>query len=59
MFELARQWGYIEETAPNPASRIQMNAEVKRSRYLSADEAILFAAALKEEPNLYTRWTWT
>lgn len=38
MFELAEQWGYVDEGAPNPAAKIEKYKERSRSRWLSAEE---------------------
>jgi integrase len=53
MFNKATSWGY--DISGNPAKGIQENREVKRDRWLRAEEIQRFAEALESEPNLYAR----
>ncbi len=55
MFELARQWGFIEEHAPNPAQRIDKFKEEKRDRWLNREELPRLARAIDRDPNVYVR----
>ncbi len=55
MFELARDWGYIEESALNPAKRIQPFPEAKRERWVSVEELPRLVDAISKEPNEYIR----
>jgi integrase len=48
MFQLARRWRWRSD---NPAAHIERNPEVKRKRYLSADELAALLKALAEFPN--------
>ncbi len=47
MLNLAMQWGWIDK---NPASGIEMNAEVKRDRYLNREEMSRLKDALATHP---------
>jgi integrase len=55
MLELARDWGHIEESAPNPAKRIQPFTEIKRERWVSKEELPRLVRAISNEPNEYIR----
>lgn len=55
MFELAKVWGYLEETHINPAKRIDAFKEVKRDRWVKPDELPRLAKAINSERNLYGR----
>lgn len=55
MLTLAKQWGYLEEAHPNPATGVQKNPETKRDRFMSMEELPRFIEALKQEPNIYVR----
>jgi integrase len=48
MFDLAIRWGMRGD---NPARHIERNVEVKRKRYMSADELARLTAALAAHPN--------
>ena len=48
MFKLAIRWGM---RADNPASAVEMNTELARKRYMSADELARLTAALPKHPN--------
>ena len=52
VFELARSWGLLEETAPNPARGIQKFREEKRKRWLRHDELPALGEAIDQEPNV-------
>jgi len=55
MFALAKQWGYLEESAPNPARTIQKFKEEKRDRWVTVEELPRLAKAIEEENNFYAR----
>jgi len=55
MFNLAYVWGYMEETAPNPATRLERFKEEKRDRWVSPDELPALAKAIDEQENLYVK----
>lgn len=56
MFNLAKEWGYLAETAPNPAKGVKrVFKEVKRRRFVTPDEMPRLAAAIELEPNPYIR----
>ncbi len=55
MFALAKQWGYLEESAPNPARNIQKFKEEKRDRWITVEELPRLAKAIEEEQNFYAR----
>lgn len=55
MYELARLWGFLDEDYPNPARRIQAFREIKRDRFVKAEEMPALAAAIAEEPSPYVQ----
>ncbi|MBI3247307.1 MAG: site-specific integrase [Deltaproteobacteria bacterium] len=55
MFELARRWGFLPETAANPARGIDKFQEKKRDRWVTPEELPRLAAAIAQTPNLYIR----
>ncbi|MBZ0252679.1 MAG: tyrosine-type recombinase/integrase [Candidatus Methylomirabilis sp.] len=55
MFGLARQWGYLDETAPNPASGIAAFPEEKRDRWIRPEELPRLAQAIDAEADPYVR----
>jgi integrase len=55
MFELARRWAFLPETAANPARGIDKFKEKKRDRWVTPEELPKLAAAIAREPNLYIR----
>lgn len=55
MFELARRWGFVPETAANPAHGIDKFKEHKRDRWVTHEELPRVTAAIATEPNLYVR----
>ncbi len=55
MFELAGQWGFIEEGSPNPAHKIEKFKEDKRDRWLTQEELPQLAEAIDRDPNTYVR----
>jgi integrase len=50
MFSLAERWGWIPKGS-NPAQGIERNQEVKRHRYLAADELERLTEALAKHPD--------
>jgi integrase len=56
MFELARIWGVIEETATNPARGIQRFKEKSRDRYVTHEELPRLMQAIDQDPNIYARY---
>lgn len=55
MLNKARLWGLLDETAPNPAERVQLNKERSRDRWVQKDELPHLVAAIDAEENLYVR----
>ena len=55
MFELARLWGIVEEDHPNPGRRIEAFHEVKRERWVTAEEMPRLGQAIQDEPNVFVR----
>lgn len=56
MFELAIEWGILEEMRFNPAQRIKKFKEAKRDRYVKIDEMPKLMQALQKEENTYARY---
>lgn len=48
MYETALRWGYLPESAINPATRIERHREKARQRYLTSAEVARLGQALKE-----------
>jgi len=55
MFELAREWGFLEENAGNPARGIKKFPEKIRDRYLKERELPALAQSIEQEPNIHIR----
>jgi integrase len=55
MFELARRWGFLPETAANPARGIDKFKEQKRDRWVTPEELPRLATVIAQYPNLYVR----
>jgi len=55
MYEMAKQWGFIEEHAPNPAQKIDKFKEEKRDRWLTQKELPRLAKAIDRDPNVFVR----
>jgi integrase len=55
IFELAKSWGFYPEDAPNPVRRIEKFPEVKRERFVSAEEMPRLVAAIDQEESPYMR----
>lgn len=51
MFDLAGQWSFVDEQAPNPAKNIRLFKEVKRDRWLKPTELPQLAEAIDQEAN--------
>jgi integrase len=56
MCELARIWGFVDETAINPVRRITRFREEKRERFITPQELPRLAEAIDNEPNLFARY---
>ena len=56
MCELARIWGFVDETAINPARGITRFREKKRERFITPQELPRLAEAIDNEPNLFARY---
>ncbi len=56
MCELARIWGFVDESAINPARGITRFREHKRDRYITPQELPRLAEAIDNEPNLFARY---
>jgi integrase len=55
MFELAKQWGFLEENASNPAKGIKAFKEEKRDRWVTPEELPKLTQAIDREENFYAR----
>jgi len=55
IFELAKSWGFYPEDAPNPVRRIEKFPEVKRERFVSAEEMPRLVAAIDREDTPYIK----
>lgn len=56
MFNKARrEYGFLDETAPNPADAIERFPEVKRRRFVTKDEMPKLAKAIVEEQNVFAQ----
>lgn len=55
MFALAKQWGMLSETDPNPAKGIDFYKMKKRDRWVSPKELPELAKAIGQETNVYVR----
>jgi integrase len=55
MFDLAIQWGFLEESHPNPAKNIRLFKEEKRDRWVKPTELPQLAQAIDLEPNRVAR----
>jgi len=55
MYELATQWGYLEESYPNPARKIKPFRETKRDRFVTSEELPRLARAIDAELSPYIR----
>jgi hypothetical protein len=55
IFELARRWGFIPETAANLARSIDKFKEEKRDRWVTPAELLRLAAAIAQHPNRYVQ----
>lgn len=55
MFSLARRWGFVDETAVNPAREIDHYKELKRDRWVTPQELPRLMQAIGEDPNYYAR----
>ncbi len=51
IFELAGQWGFVDEMSPNPAKNIRLFKEEKRDRWLKPTEVPLLIEAIDQESN--------
>jgi integrase len=55
MLNLARQWGFVDEGWPNPATGIPMHPEQSRDRWVTTEELPRLAESIDQEPNVYVR----
>lgn len=53
LFNRARDWGHLPETALNPVRKVTFFPEHKRERFLSLDEFDRFSASLEQEEQLW------
>jgi integrase len=51
MFELAKTWGFVDETFINPAAGIEDFEEHERSEYIKPQDMPILAAAIERETN--------
>lgn len=56
MFELARRWGFVTTDHPNPAANVDHFKELKRDRWVTAEELPKLAEAIDEEGNIFARY---
>ena len=56
MFNLAVDWGYLDDQAVNPATRITRYKEHKRERWVTPEELPRIAKAIDQEENVYARY---
>lgn len=55
IFELAIEWGIVDDNSANPASRIKKFKEEKRDRWVKESEMPALMEAIKAEQNVYAR----
>lgn len=55
IFEIAKDWGILEENFPNPARKIKPHREVQRDRFVTQEEMPRLATAIDEEANPHLR----
>lgn len=55
MINLARDWGLMDEDAPNPATRVKMFKTRSRERWVKPDEMPRLVDAIDQEPSEYVR----
>jgi integrase len=55
MFELAKDWNYLDYTDNNPAKGIKLFKEQKRDRWLTHNELPQLIESVDKEQNLYAR----
>lgn len=53
--EKGKDWGLLEQNAPNPVSRLQWFKETKRDRWLTPEELPRVARSIALEENIYVR----
>ncbi|AZL16333.1 tyrosine-type recombinase/integrase [Rickettsiales endosymbiont of Stachyamoeba lipophora] len=56
LFELAKEWGYLDESYSNPTKYIKLYKEQKRDRWVSSEEMPNLIQAIEAETNLYARY---
>lgn len=56
MFDLAIEWGFLDENHVNPATRIKKFKEEKRDRWVGQDEMPKLMEAIHNESNTYARY---
>ncbi len=55
MFEIAKEWNYLDHSNSNPAKGIKLFKEEKRDRWLTHNELPQLIEAVDQEQNLYAR----
>jgi len=55
LFNAAIEWGFLDETAVNPAARVKKYREKSRDRWVKPDELPVLVEAIEGEESLYTR----
>lgn len=55
IFSCAKEWGYLEESAVNPATKIKPFDEEKRDRWVTTKELPKLAKAIDGEENIFIR----
>lgn len=56
VFECAKAWGYLTESAPNPARRVKRFPEKPRTRWLKPEELLRLIESVSLENDLYVRY---
>lgn len=56
IFELASEWGIVDESKANPASRIKKFKEEKRDRWITQEEMPELVKAINNESSIYARY---
>lgn len=55
MFNRAKVWGFLDEMAPNPATRIERFPMMKRDRFVTREEMPRLVEVIDREANIYVQ----